>query len=172
MTRTLLVLACLVLFAVCLAGMRRGWRNRGRRQGAVPALPVPPSDLGPVLLAPMTGLYVGTTTAGQWQDRVVAHGLGVRADATAELYTAGVLIERAGAEPLFVPTADLVGAGVGAGLAGKVLGPGGLLLIRWRLGAIELDTGFRADDKSLYPAWVNAIDERRATVIEQLEDSA
>lgn len=165
MTRALLVLACLILFALCLLGMRQGWLNRGRRQDDVAPLPPSPADPGVALLEPMTGLYVGSTAAGHWQDRVVARNLGVRADATATLTAAGVLIDRTGAAPVFIPAATIVGAGVGAGLAGKVLGPGGLLIIRWRLSddradsaGTELDTGLRADDKSVYTAWVDALD--------------
>lgn len=167
MIRVLLVLACVVVFALCLLGMRRGWVNRARRQKDVAPLRPPPADVGPRLLEPMPGLYVGSTTAGRWQDRVVARDLGVRADAVTTLTAAGVLIDRTGAAPMFIPAEAIIGAGVGAGLAGKVLGPGGLLIIRWRLGddragsaeATELDTGLRADDKSVYPAWVDALDE-------------
>lgn len=166
MIRTLLVVACLLLFTLCLLGMRRGWRHRARRQSDVAQLPPPPVDPGVALLEPMTGLYVGSTTAGLWQDRVVARELGVRADAVTTLTAAGVLIDRTGAPPVFIPAQTIVGAGVGAGLAGKVLGPGGLLIIRWRLAddstrsgpATELDTGLRADDKSVYSAWVDALD--------------
>lgn len=158
MTRALLVAACLAFFALCLLGMQRGWSNRGRRQIALPDLPAAPTDLGKPLAEPISGLYVGSTHAGQWQDRVVANGLGARADAWTTLTAAGVMIDRSGAAPVFIAAADIVSAGVGAGLAGKVMGPGGLLIIRWRLGSVELDTALRADDKSVYPDWVDAID--------------
>lgn len=174
MIRLLIVLACVVFFAVCLGGMRLGWVHRARRQSGLPVLPAAPADPGPPLAPPMTGLYVGTTSAENWQDRVVAHSLGLRADATATLSAAGLLIERAGAQALFIPAGSIVGAGLGAGLAGKVMGPGGLLIVRWRPGASAgtgsgepgngepgtglLDTGLRADDKSLYPEWVAALD--------------
>lgn len=163
MTRAVLALACGVFFVLCVLGMRRGWVNRCRRQSDLAPLPDVPSDLGAVVLGPLSGLYVGSTSAGRWQDRVVARGLGIRADATATLAANGLLIERAGCDALFVPAGDIVKAGVGAGLAGKVLGPGGLLIVRWRLGGAELDTGFRADDKSVYADWVNAIDELGVT---------
>ncbi|MDQ6936249.1 MAG: transporter [Actinomycetota bacterium] len=162
MTRLLIVLGCVAIFALCLYGMRTGWRHRGARQSGLAPLPPVPPDLGASLLAPLTGLYVGTTTAEQWQDRVVAHGLGTRAAATATLTAAGLLIDRQGAEPLFIPAAAIASAGIGSGLAGKVMGAGGLLVIRWRLGdgsaAVELDSGLRGDDKSVYPAWVQAVD--------------
>lgn len=175
MIRALLVAACLVFFAVCLVGMRRGWRNRGRRQVALPDLPPAPTQLAEPLVEPISGLYVGSTHAGQWQNRVVAHGLGARADAWTTLTAAGVMIDRSGAAPIFIAAPDIVSVGVGAGLAGKVMGPGGLLIIRWRLGRVELDTGLRADDKSVYPAWVDAIDALVAGVgqrNDKLEESA
>ena len=159
MTRALLVLLCLVLLALALVGMRRGWRNRLARQSQLPPLPAVPADPGPVTLQ-ATGLYVGTTFAGSWQDRVLHGGLGQRAAAVASLRRDGLLVERQGTGPVYVPRRDWLGARLAPGLAGKVMGEGGLLVLRWRLGGAELDTGFRADDKTTYPQWVNAINGR------------
>jgi hypothetical protein len=156
-TRLLLVLATVAVFALALWGMRRGWLARGRRQGDLDAPPVPPAELGPQLLEPLRGLYVGSTMAGAWQDRIVAGGLGVRAAATATLHAEGVVIARQGSEAVFVPAGSIVEAGLAPGLAGKVVGAGGLLVIRWRLGAGQIDTGLRADDKTKYPEWVAAL---------------
>jgi len=156
-TRLELVLACVVLFVLLLLGMRWGWRNRGRRQSDLPALPARPAAIGPDLVPAITGLYVGSTVATQWQNRIVVHGLGVRADCTARLSAQGVLIERQGAEDLFIPTGELVDARLEPALAGKVVGRGGLLVLRWHLGPQLLDTGIRADDRTVYPAWVTAI---------------
>ena len=159
MIRVLLVLACLVFFGLCLAGMRLGWRHRSRRQADLGAHADVPATLSDPLLTPMTGLYVGTTHAERWQDRVVARGLGLRAAMTTTLTEQGLLIERDGAESIFVAAVDLLDVGVGAGLAGKVMGPGGLLVVRWRDSAgTELDTGLRGDDKSVYPEWIAALD--------------
>jgi hypothetical protein len=157
MIRLLLVLGCVVLVLVALAGMRLGWRNRERRQATLPPLPAVPADLGSPRLPAATGVYVGTTFAASWQDRVVHGGLGRRAEASLALYDAGALIDRTGAEPVFVPAAELLDARLAPALAGKVMGAGGLLVLRWRLGAQEVDTGFRADDKSVYPSWVRAL---------------
>lgn len=165
MTRALLVIICLALVALALWGMRRGWRARAARQADLAAPPTVPTCLGPAELR-ATGLYVGTTGAGSWQDRVVHADLGLRADAVLTLHPEGVLVERQGASAIFLPAADLVGARLAPGLAGKVVGAGGLLVVRWRLAtsgagsAAELDTGFQADDKSAYPGWVRAIEER------------
>jgi hypothetical protein len=83
--------------------------------------------------------------------------LGVRAAATAHAYRSGLVLERQGEPPVFVPAQDLVDARLAPALAGKVMGEGGLLVIRWRLGDAVLDTGFRADDKSRYPEWIDAL---------------
>jgi hypothetical protein len=156
MTRALLVLLCLAFVALCLLGMRRGWRNRLARQADLPALPALPRELGPAQLS-STGLYVGSTFAGSWQDRVLHGHLGDRADATASLHEAGLLVTRQGGAEVFVPRELWRQARLAPGLAGTVVGEGGLLVLRWQLGPELIDTGFRADDKSTYPRWVNAI---------------
>ena len=156
MTRLWLVVACVAVVLLALAGMWIGWRNRRKRQSHLPPLPRLPVDLGAPSLS-STGLYVGTTFATSWQDRVVHEGLGARAYGSATLYPTGLLIERDGNDPLFVPKADLIDVRLAPGLAGKVMGDGGLLVARWRLGETELDTGFRADDKSTYPDWIRAL---------------
>ena len=79
------------------------------------------------------------------------------ADAVARLHRRGVLIERQGSAPVFIPATAVVKASLAPGLAGKVVGAGGLLVIRWRLGGEQVDTGLRADDKTRYPDWVAAL---------------
>lgn len=159
MIRWELVIGLLALFCVALLGMRFGWRNRGRRQGALPQLPAPPVALGAQLAPTLSGLYVGSTTATHWQDRIVARGLGLRAQAEASLTEAGALIQRRGAGTIFIPEAQLIDARLEPALAGKVVGQGGLLVLRWRHGEQDLDTGLRADDKSVYSAWIRAIEQ-------------
>jgi hypothetical protein len=154
--RALLVLACVAFVALLLLGMRLGWRHRAERQAFLPGLPPVPDDLGAAQLT-LRGVYVGTTFATSWQDRVVHAGLGLPAEATLTLHADGLLIDRAGGEPIFVPRASIVAARLAPGLAGVVVGEGGLLVVRWRLGESELDTGLRADDKTSYPQWVQAI---------------
>jgi hypothetical protein len=163
MTRWLLVAACLLVFVLALAGMRRGWQQRGRRQDWLPELPAVPEVLGAELAPALTGLYVGTTAATRWQDRIVAGGLGARAESVTRLTEAGAVISRQGSTPVFIPAAQLIDARLEPALAGKVVGQGGLLVLRWRHGEQELDTGIRADDRTGYPAWVAAIDAVTAT---------
>jgi hypothetical protein len=96
--------------------------------------------------------------ATRWQDRIVAHSLGERAEAVVRLSAAGVLIQRQGSPDIFLPAERLIDARPEPALAGKVVGAGGLLVLRWRHGDRLLDTGIRADDKSGYPAWMHAIE--------------
>jgi len=166
--RTVLVIACVVVLLLLVAGMRWGWNNRLKRQAGLPELLPPPATLGAPLLAPLTGVYVGTTFAASWQDRVVHGGLGVQAELTATWHPEGLLLARAGAEAIFLPAAAITGARLAPGLAGKVVGAGGLLVISWNLGDHALDTGVRADDKSAYPTWVRAIE----TKVSQLKHSS
>jgi hypothetical protein len=159
-TRIELIVGFAALFALALTGMWLGWRNRGRRQADLPELPRVPVELGNDRGPVLTGLYVGTTVATQWQNRIVAQTLGQRAGSTAHLTDAGALIERAGSMPIFIPSGQLIDARLEPALAGKVVGDGGLLVLRWRHGDTDLDTGLRADDKTLYPDWVTAIEGR------------
>jgi hypothetical protein len=158
-TRPELVLLFIVLFVLAMLGLWSGWRGRARRQSELPALPATPPDLGAPQAPELSGLYVGTTVATEWQNRIVVHTLGQRADAVARLGRAGAVIERQGAGTIFIPAQALLDARLEPALAGKVVGQGGLLVLRWQHGGIELDTGFRADDKSLYPDWVTAIND-------------
>jgi hypothetical protein len=157
MSRTLVVLLLVLVFAVLLALVWLGWRGRARRQSDLPPLPPVPQTLGPELLPPLTGLYVGTTVSAQWQNRIVVHTLGERADAVLHLSADGVVIRRQGAPGIHIPAAALIDARLEPALAGKVVGRGGLLVLRWQHGDVLLDTGLRADDKAGYPDWVQTI---------------
>lgn len=150
MVKELSLLLVLVLVAVALVLIGLGWRNRLRRQADIPALPEAPDALGPAL-AEAEGQYVATTTAGDWLDRIAVHGLGLRTNAGLSVHCEGVLFDRAGAGPLFIPVERLTGVRQESGMAGKFVEQDGLLVLSWMLGTRELDTGFRsrrAEDKT------------------------
>lgn len=136
--------------------MRQGWKWRATLQADLPPLPAVPGDPGEPLLR-TAGRYHGTTTAGQWLDRIVAHGLGTGGLAELTLTERGLAVRRTGAEDFFVPAAALRGARTDSGVAGKVV-PAGLLVVTWEHGTRRLDSGFRADHPDQHPAWVAAID--------------
>ncbi|MFE9174587.1 hypothetical protein ACFYNZ_35085 [Streptomyces kebangsaanensis] len=136
--------------------MREGWKWRGTLQGDLPELPSAPEDPGEPRLT-TTGRYHGSTTAGQWLDRIVAHGLGTRSRAELTLTDAGLDVVRPGATDFFVPAAQLRGARLDKGIAGKVLTEGGLLVVTWAHGERLIDSGFRSDRAAEHPAWVEAL---------------
>ena len=107
----------------------------------------------------MDGRYHGSTTAGQWLDRIVAHGLGARSRVELTLTDAGVAVVRPGANDFFIPADRLRGARLDKGIAGKVLAEGGLLVVTWQHGDTLLDSGFRSDRSAEHTAWVEAIND-------------
>jgi hypothetical protein len=155
-----LTLSFVFLFVMILWGLRLGWKSRLRRQAHVPELPAVPARLGGDLAPPLTGMYIGTTIAMHWQDRIVAHTLGQRANAKIRLTHQGIIIVRAGSGPIFIPNGSLIDARLEAAIAGKVVGKGGVLVFRWRHGELEFDTGVRSDDRAAYVPWIRVIGER------------
>ncbi|OIK05337.1 hypothetical protein [Streptomyces monashensis] len=147
----------LVLFiALVYWLMREGWKWRGTLQSDLPEPPGAPEETGPAKLK-LSGRYHGSTTAGQWLDRIVAHGLGTRSRAELTLTEAGLEVERPGASDFFVPTAALRGARLEAAIAGKVLPEGGLLVVTWALGDKLIDSGFRSDRAAEHAEWVDTL---------------
>ena len=109
------------------------------------------------LLPPTEGLFVGTTTAGDWLDRIAVHGLSARGAGWLTLTRDGLTVERDGMPDLHLPLADITGAAPGTRLAGKVVGTDGLLLVDWRLGDRLLTSAFRADDHDEHRRIADAI---------------
>ncbi|WP_406502244.1 hypothetical protein [Streptomyces sp. NBC_00500] len=136
--------------------MREGWKWRGTLQGDLPELPTAPEDPGPARLS-MSGRYHGSTTAGQWLDRIVAHGLGTRSRVELTLTDAGLDVVRPGATDFFIPAEALREALLGKGIAGKVLSEGGLLIVTWAHGDKLIDSGFRSDRAAEHNRWVETL---------------
>lgn len=138
------ILAMLGLLVVVILGwllMWRGWRSRTKRQADIAALPEVPAEAHTTSFSAVDGLYVGTTQTGRWLERITARGLGVRSQATVSLSSAGVLVDRNGSEPLFVPAESLRAVGRSSGLAGKVVRDDGIVVLTWQHGDAALDTG-------------------------------
>jgi len=142
--------------------MWRGYQRRAARQSDLPApataAPSPTAEADEV--DEVEGVYASTTTHGDWLDRIAVHGLGVRSNARVAVSGEGVFFAREAAPDLFIPAADVVGAELAPGIAGKVTGGEGVVLVTWRLGEYTLDTGFhpraKADRERLVEA-VNAL---------------
>ncbi|MFF3754348.1 hypothetical protein ACFYYH_28525 [Streptomyces sp. NPDC002018] len=150
------VVGLLLFVALVYWLMRQGWKWRGSLQSDLPELPAAPAAPGAATLA-MAGRYHGSTTAGQWLDRIVAHGLGSRSRVELTLTDAGLDVVRPGANDFFIPAAQLREARLDEGIAGKVLAEGGLLIVTWEHGGTLIDSGFRADRSAEHTAWVEAV---------------
>ncbi|MFJ1750267.1 hypothetical protein ACIOJD_29090 [Streptomyces sp. NPDC088116] len=152
------VVGLLLFIAFVYWLMRQGWKWRGSLQSGLPELPAAPEAPGEARLR-MAGRYHGSTTAGQWLDRIVAQGLGSRSKVELTLTDAGLDVVRPGANDFFIPAAQLREARLDKGIAGKVLAEGGLLIVTWQHGDTLLDSGFRSDHSAEHTAWVEAIND-------------
>lgn len=150
------IVGLLLFIALVYWLMRQGWKWRGTLQGDLPELPSAPSEQGPVKLE-LSGRYHGSTSAGQWLDRIVAHGLGTRSRVELSLTDEGLNVVRPGARDFFVPAAALREARLDKGIAGKVLTEGGMLIVTWAHGDKLIDSGFRSDHAAEQAEWVTAI---------------
>lgn len=149
----------LAVLAGCYLLMWRGWRNRKARQSDLPAPPAPP--VGFSADESVEGVYVATTSAGDWLDRIAVHGLGVRTESTAETGPAGVAFRP---PVFFVPAGQLVAVRTDRGIAGKVAS--GLVIVTWRHGDREFDTGFKprhSDDVARLSGAIDALIPKEVT---------
>ncbi|MBX5485675.1 hypothetical protein MHAS_02189 [Mycolicibacterium hassiacum DSM 44199] len=155
-----LIMAAIVVvaIAVVIQLMLRGWRRRAERQAAlIGALPPLPDTVGPAIVPPTRGLYVGSTLVPHWNDRVAVGDLGFRHKAVLTRYPEGIMLQRTGAGPIWIPDESITEIRTEKSLAGKALTHEGILAIRWRLpSGVEIDTGFRADNRDDYAAWLGA----------------
>jgi hypothetical protein len=155
---TMLVVAAVlaVLIAFAIRQMLRGWLHRAQRQAQlIGTLPSLPDTVGPALVPATKGLYVGSTLAPSWLDRIAVGDLGYRAKAVLTRYPEGIMLQRTGAGPIWIPDDSIEAIRTEKGIAGKAMTHEGILAIRWRLpSGAEIDTGFRADDRSVYDRWL------------------
>lgn len=159
-----LIMAAVVvlLIAFLIRRMMRGWLRKAQRQvEAIGKLPPLPDSVGPALVPATKGLYVGSTIvaggapAPSWLDRVVVGDLGFRSKAVLTRYPEGIMVQRTGATPIWIPDESITEIRRERGLAGKALTHEGILAIRWKLpSGAEIDTGFRSDDRNELANWV------------------
>jgi hypothetical protein len=145
-----------VLIAFLIRQMMRGWLHRAQRQAKlIGMLPSLPDTVGPALIPAIKGLYVGSTLAPSWLERIAVGDLGYRAKAVLTRYPEGIMLQRTGAEPIWIPDDAIAAIRKEKGIAGKAMTHEGILAIRWRLpSGTEIDTGFRADDRADYDRWL------------------
>ncbi|MFZ1175039.1 MAG: transporter [Mycobacterium sp.] len=144
-----------VVIAVVIQLMMRGWRRRAERLAElIGNLPNFPGEVGAATTT-IRGVYVGSTLSPAWNDRVTAGDLGYRSKAVLTRYPEGILLERIRATPIWIPREAITAVRTERGMAGKVAARNSILAIRWRLpSGVEIDTGFRANDRSEYDRWL------------------
>jgi len=140
------ILGTLLILAAAYFGMYRGWRNRQSRQADLAPLPAVPDE---DKTRGIEGVYVATTTAGDWMDRIAVHELGVRSIADLAVSADGLIFHRQGAADVFIPVDQVTGVRTDRGLAGKVTAEkSGLVVVTWTHDGHQLDTGFRPRRKA------------------------
>ncbi|MCP9272808.1 PH-like domain-containing protein [Mycolicibacterium arenosum] len=165
---TSLIMAALIalLIAFLIRRMMKGWLHRAQRQvESIGTLPPMPDTVGPALIPAMKGLYVGSTIADlgvdaaassgpSWLDRVVVGDLGFRSKAVLTRYPEGIMLQRTGATPIWIPDESIKTIRTERAIAGKALTHEGILAIRWTLpSGTQIDTGFRGDDRRELANW-------------------
>ena len=139
--RLLLTVAMLGVMALIYWGMWRGWH---RSEGQSPAsLAVAPAGWTPRLVG--SAIYASTTHRGQWMRRVGWFDLGARSRAEVAVGPEGVRIARDGSEPFFIARDRIESIHLAPGIAGKIVGGKGVLIISWRPGTLPVDTGILPD---------------------------
>lgn len=139
-----------VLLLVVWGAMLLGWRRqRARAVPLVTELPPLPADPGAARSDAVPGVYVTSTTSGDWLGRVSTQSLGFRSRATVQVFDAGVAILRTGAADLFVPAASLRSVRRTSGMAGKFVGDSSIVVLTWDIPgeAGVIDTGLRPDHR-------------------------
>lgn len=153
-----LVMAAVVaiVIAVVIQAMMRGWRRRAERQAElIGTLPPVPDTVSAAIIPAAKGLYVGSTLSPSWLDRIAVGDLGYRTKAVLTRYPEGIMVQRSGGRPIWIPAESVTAIRTEKGIAGKALSHEGILAIRWRLpSGVEIDTGFRADNRADYEKWV------------------
>jgi hypothetical protein len=151
------VLVVLIGFLIQL--MMRGWRRRAERQAAIiGTLPPVPDAVGTPTVAATRGLYVGCTLVPRRHDRVAVGDLGYRTKAVLTRYPEGIMLQRSTARPIWIPQESVIAVRTERSVVGKAIparNHEGVLVIRWQLPTgNEIDTGFRADNRSEYDRWL------------------
>lgn len=149
----LLVLLALVIFWA----MRSGWKKRIERQQETTLLAeVPESYQEASSQLAVPGVYVATTSLGDWLDRIATNTLGVKAKGTFFVFEDAAIIARDGAQDLYIPASSILAVRTESGMSGKFLRGEGLVVVSWTLDKTPVDTGFKtqfaADQESLLAA--------------------
>ncbi|MFT4213068.1 MAG: hypothetical protein QM626_14475 [Microbacterium sp.] len=149
MTNEELDLLLVLVLAVLLIGlMAWGWRRRVKRDAKLTA---PTGDIpaGARILASFPALYVATTARGTALNRLAVRGLAFRARATVIVTDAGLALDLAGEDRVFVAADRLVAVDQATVTIDRVVEPDGLTRLSWRIDEdTVVDSYLRPQDAS------------------------
>jgi hypothetical protein len=142
-----------VVITVAIQLMMRSWHRRSQRQTElIGALPEIPDHVGAATLT-TRGHYCGSMMAPGWSERIAAGDLGFRSKAVLTRYAGGIMVDRIRAQPIWIPRDSITHIRMERRMTGRI----GILAIRWRVpSGVEIDTGFRANNRSEYDGWLQS----------------
>lgn len=145
MTREM-VIAIMIALAVVLVSLGVwAWVRRTQRDSALTA-PIGEAPADAVVTGRFDGFYVATTAHDAPLERLAIRGLGFRSRAAITVMDAGVALDLTGQPRMFVPLADIEGVDRATVAIDRVVEPGGLVRLSWRIGDVTVDTFLRAQD--------------------------
>jgi hypothetical protein len=141
-SRALAVLVLALALVSIYVAMWRGWRRRAASQAQLPALPAAlPQAIA--LIGPVEAIYVGTTSAGDWLDRIVVRSLGRRSQASVVVTAAGVVVDRSPEPQIVIPRSALREVRTDRTGAHRATWTEQLLVLTWVHGGHRLETVLR-----------------------------
>lgn len=150
-----LIFAAVVVVAitVVIQLMMRTWHRRSQQQAElIGALPEIPDHVGAATIS-TRGHYCGSMMAPGWHERIAAGDLGFRSKAVLTRYAGGIMVDRVRAQPIWIPRDAITEIRMERRMTGRI----GILAIRWRLpSGVEIDTGFRANNRGDYDDWLES----------------
>ena len=121
--------------------MVRGWRKKFRADLAPIQTQVP---IGANVISPkVAARFAGTTTSGNWLDRVTNQELGTPRGIDFQVFDQGVFFTDGQDFNLWLSKDQISQVRTGRGIAGDVVEKEGMLIFTWQLGDSLLDTGVR-----------------------------
>ncbi|MEX1079163.1 MAG: hypothetical protein WED09_08660 [Homoserinimonas sp.] len=168
MDRPILMAVVMAFLLLLLALMLFGWRRRQRSQSQLPRPLGLPDDPGPVSLE-VAAFYVATTLAGEPLNRIAVGGLGYRARASVGVTDRGLTLSIPGQPTIFIPATGIRSVEKATWAIDRAVEEGGLVLIRWALGApaadsTEVDSYLRIGDPALAAQFFESAQQLHANV--------
>lgn len=165
--RSLLTLGMVAFIALAFFGMRRAWLGKAKKFAHLPApeseVPASAISLGDSSLA----RFAGTTSAGNWLDRVVVSGLGTPRAVEVQVFNSGLSVTDGREFSLWIPKESISSVKTGRGIAGDVVEPDGMFIVTWTLGTELLDSGIRIERHSEHERIANLLNGFNASGVTQ-----